>query len=484
MAKILKNTTGAPVIITDVNRTIPANASYTITGSQAPLFADSVDTLILLRNGTLVGNNGTEDLEFGDASRFITGDVASTSEELPEGILEVDAIKIISQANVTDLLTPQQGKTYYIDGIVDIGTSSISVPPTGITLHGLGFDISKIISSEDSTTLFTGTTAGNFFVAGDGLTFSASGIGAQVFDLVNSSGFSALELNFVNFESCTSLGTLDAYRQMLGRNVGYFSVQEGITYAGNWVGGIRMEATIARNSSNLFIAGPGLVFNGRVGMNLNVDLPAGTSFVTDFSPTNFAKDLSLQLNNGFYTRAGVRNSSDPNLFPNISSFDNASLWTGNSGLKRTIINGSWTMTGQAATVITTQDVFVKVAGVTTIGQEDHTEQPESNRILNPLNDEIDYDFIAALAIELTAGSGDVVRVKIRVWDDSESVFVDYAESFGVVPNLVGGFDVLNINVSDIVTLDTNDYVELAVANGSDTTNIVVNNGSYARIRRL
>ena len=45
-------------------------------------------------------------------------------------------------------------KQYLLDGIIDMGTTSITVPTTGMTIVGLSFDVSGLTSSEDNYTMF------------------------------------------------------------------------------------------------------------------------------------------------------------------------------------------------------------------------------------------------------------------------------------------------------------------------------------------
>jgi len=62
-------------------------------------------------------------------------------------------------------------------------------------------------------------------------------------------------------------------------------------------------------------------------------------------------------------------------------------------------------------------------------------------------------------------------LKIVVWDDSESIFVDYKEITRVINRLQGVRDVAYFNFSDNITLDQNDYVKIQVANISDTSDV-------------
>ena len=50
-------------------------------------------------------------------------------------------------------------KEYFIDGIIDMGTTQITVPTTGLTLRGYSFDISGLMSSENNYTMFISETS-------------------------------------------------------------------------------------------------------------------------------------------------------------------------------------------------------------------------------------------------------------------------------------------------------------------------------------
>ena len=64
-----------------------------------------------------------------------------------------DNIVIVRKAS--DLTNIDSSKEYFLDGIIDMGTQSIEVPATGMTLRGYSFDLSGLTSSEDNYTMFT-----------------------------------------------------------------------------------------------------------------------------------------------------------------------------------------------------------------------------------------------------------------------------------------------------------------------------------------
>lgn len=72
MAKILKNTTLAPISIQDTGVTIPvAPSNYEIPVQDYTLWAVSLNTLPLISNGTLVLNDGISDLSPSDALAYL-----------------------------------------------------------------------------------------------------------------------------------------------------------------------------------------------------------------------------------------------------------------------------------------------------------------------------------------------------------------------------------------------------------------------------
>jgi hypothetical protein len=73
MVKILKNTTGSAVSVGDVGITIPANGQYTIPAQEHPLFSASSNVVSLVGAGTLLVNDGTNNLSISDGIDLIKG---------------------------------------------------------------------------------------------------------------------------------------------------------------------------------------------------------------------------------------------------------------------------------------------------------------------------------------------------------------------------------------------------------------------------
>ena len=117
---------------------------------------------------------------------------------------------------------------YFIDGIIDMGSQSIEIPASGLSLVGSTFDVSQLTSSAVGYTMFTSPVGGSGNLLGKDLAFETSGATSQVFDLVSATGFDAFEFARINFNNCTSLGTVDNYRQGLEEGSGRFGGTPGV----------------------------------------------------------------------------------------------------------------------------------------------------------------------------------------------------------------------------------------------------------------
>jgi len=74
MAKIVKNTTGSAINVTDTGVTVPASpGQYTINASEYDLWVQSDDVIVHIGTGDLVVNDGSVDLGISDGTDLIKG---------------------------------------------------------------------------------------------------------------------------------------------------------------------------------------------------------------------------------------------------------------------------------------------------------------------------------------------------------------------------------------------------------------------------
>ena len=153
----------------------------------------------------------------GDSIRVGGGKINDNFTELYG--LQLDNRVIVKQAS--DFGTIDSTKQYFIDGVVDMSSTTIVVPSGGIHINGYGLDTSKLISKDNSFVLFTDSSdSGNVLI--NNCTIEIRGSSSSVFALTSNTGFEAAEFNIVNFDNCTSLGYLDGFRQGLEAGTGRF----------------------------------------------------------------------------------------------------------------------------------------------------------------------------------------------------------------------------------------------------------------------
>ena len=162
----------------------------------------------------------------------------------------VESIRVTTYENrvivksADDLTDIDSTKLYMIDGLINMGNTSIEVPEDGINIAGLngGREVMGLYSEADNYTMFTtpsGGYAGNVLM--ESMTLYVTGTNSKLFDLDNDDNGGSFEftgMNFGGFGSvyCTSLGDISSYRQFFVANSGFYNVKDGFTMNGTWSG--------------------------------------------------------------------------------------------------------------------------------------------------------------------------------------------------------------------------------------------------------
>jgi hypothetical protein len=247
-------------------------------------------------------------------------------------------------------------KEYFLDGIIDIGSNSITVPTTGLGIRGYSFNTSGLISTADNYTMFVSESIaiGSGDLLGTDYLVKVSGANSKVYELYDATGFNAFEFTRVNYIDCSSLGDLYDYRQGLELGTGRFGGSPTLTLNGVWVGGYRITTSIVRSLSvsmttPLFKEGVLFQMNNRFLTDINVDLPANASLL-DFKAANFPNPSTLQLKGAIISRDGIFNAADANIVTNLSASDLSCEFKGNLGINNTFVGGSLNNTTEVTTV--------------------------------------------------------------------------------------------------------------------------------------
>ena len=387
---------------------------------------------------------------------------------------------IVVVREASDLASIDSTKEYFIDGIVDMGNVSIEVPASGLTIRGYSFDLSGLTSSEDDYELFTSPVGGSGNLLLTDLFVQTSGNNSKVFDLVSNSGFDAAEFNRVNFIACTSLGSIDNYRQYLELGTGRFGGTPELEFIGTW-NGARISTSIVRNVGDLtalFKAGLGLTFSSRFFTDINCDLPTvGALF--DFSPSNFVNDETLEVENAIIYRDGVIDTSDTTAHPNINEDDVKCFWNGNVGIPNTVKYVKSDLTSEILTTISSQNTYVPLLGTFTLDTASHFDMP-SNGEYRLLTGNGKYHISGQVDVE--GNRNDVVDLRMTKSSDGGSTWP--TEVFHIrrqINNLAGGRDIAFIPINGIIDLKKDDRLRLEIANQTSTTNVTAELDSYVII---
>lgn len=381
---------------------------------------------------------------------------------------------VVNQANLSNTLggVIDSTKNYFLDGIIDVGKMSIEVPAGGLYISGVNFNLSGLISTEDNFTLFTSPVGGSGDILFMDFYIDISGTSSQVYDIEGDTGGEAIEVDKINWNNCTSLGIVKGYRQGLETGTGRFGGTPELTLDGVWSGGYFIDTSIVRSltdgSYSLYKAGATFSMASRFRSNQNIDLNSTVAFF-DFEEANFVNPNTLQLDGCIVTRGGVVNAADTTIYPNITQKALVSSWKNNVGLPNTFVGGELLITAEATTTITTLGVFVDLAGTYTASDLQHFDSPSSGQLRHLGDSPQEYKvFISGIFV---CASDDEIDLKIVVWDDSASGFVDYKTIRRVVNSLQGARNVAIFSMIDNVVLDTNDYIKFQVANVAATNDI-------------
>lgn len=419
---------------------------------------------------------GAADAKLGDTLFTGGGKINGNFTELYDA--KLDSTITVKQSNIGTTLggTIDSTKVYLIDGIIDFtGTGfNITVPAGGVNILGSTFDVAQLVCTENNYTLFESDLGGAGDVLAREIAIEITGSNSQVFNLTDSDGSHAFEFARVNYNSCTSLGTITDYRQGLETGTGRFGGTPELTLAGTWSGGYFIDTSIVRGLTlgtySLYKAGAGFAMASRFRSNQNIDLPSSASFF-DFSISNFANPSTLQIDSSIITRNGSSNASDPLLTPNITASALASSWTGNQGLDNTFPGGTQTITSEVLTVITTINTFVDVLGTFTATDLQHFDAPSNGQLRHLGDSPREYRVFLDATVEGT--SGNVLALKVVKWDDSLSSFVDVGTQAREVNSLVGARNVAFYTMLLGVTLDQGDYIKIQIENQTGTANATV-----------
>ena len=366
-------------------------------------------------------------------------------------------------------------KVYILDGEIDMGTTSIIVPPGGLSISGLGFGVSGLVSTKDNYTMFVtdgGSYSGDLFITS--IDIRSTGVGSKVFDLDNQGNLSAIEWNTVNFLSCTSLGEVKNYRQGLNRNISWINCKDGLTMTGAWSGGWAALDSIvvgAPLTGVLFRAGAGLLIGGSFRTNMNI-LQLGTAggIFCDFSPANITLD-------GGFSVANLRANPDANNFPNMPNTSVKARYRDCTGVRNTYVGASGTITTSVETVIATSGVYYSMEGSLSV------DEPTWLILFEDAGIEFNSNITTALELSGSfsfAGlNNQILSLKLYKYTAATTTWAAASPAFQVTMNAADRAE--NVSFGTFVDMTKGDRLEFRIANVSAAGNITALLGGQVRL---
>ena len=483
------------IIIVEPSRTVripKSNSSFEESDSRIDILSSREDYNITksdVSSGTYVDEQSSS-YTLSTLIEFLEENTSFKSAGGTASPTDLDNRIIVTQANKDTTLggTIDSTKEYFLDGIIDMGTTQITVPPTGIEIKGYSFDTSGLISSEDNYVMFVSESIaiGSGNLLGTDYYVEVSGTNSKVYELYDATGFNAFEFTRVNYINCSSLGDIFDYRQGLESGTGRFGGSPTLTLHGLWRGGYRATTTIVRGLSAtmtdpLFKEGLLFQMNSRFLTDMNCDLPALAPLL-DFQAVNFPNAGTLQLQGMELTRDGVYNADDTNLTPNIKAGDLPCYWKGNNGLPNTYVGGTISVTSEELTTIASGSTWTTLEGIFLGTGLQHFTASADGKLTHNGNSPREFEITANLVIESIQNAE--LSVRFVKWDDSDSAIepLDYTIQTRQVNALVGGRDVAFFTILIGGILDANDYLQLQVRNNNGNQNVTMESASYFRIQ--
>lgn len=370
-------------------------------------------------------------------------------------------------------------KVYFIDGVIDLTGSGISleVPEGGLSLSGWNFDISQLICSDDNYSLLTSPISGSGNLIVKDVGFSVTGTSSEVFNITDSDGSHAIEITGANFLSCTSLGSLTNYRQVLETGTGRLGGTPELELIGA-MNGYRIDTSIAfgmNDFSALFKSGTGLTFAGRFITDFNCSLPA-IGALADFSPTNFTNDETMVVQGALIARQGAFNAEDTGIFPNIDETSVKCNWKSNTGIPNTKKYIKATSTAETTTTIALANTYYPIQGTVTVDVDTHF-QMSANGEFELLAGTSDYFVNGDLSIAGTAN--DVIDIRVTKSTDGGATYpIEVNHIRRVINNLAGARDVAFFPINFITNLSKGDRLRIEVENTTAARDVTMEIDSY------
>lgn len=366
--------------------------------------------------------------------------------------------ELVIVRSVSDLPAAQGGViklagnvTYQIVGDVDLLGAQLVCGPNTTILGG---------SSENCVLRSTGLTGTALITSAWSLPMRGLTITADVALDLDASGNAdqALDWFGVNFTDCQSIGTIASYNNFIATDCGILN-SSGLTFDGT-IGTVGFASCIFDASS----AGTVITIPATANITRRFRI-IYSAFVVLSGETGLNVSTSATIPVEGYILDTVNFGGGGTYTTGVPYTDNKALFVNNRGIDNSAEISYFTMNGNAtATTIASQDVAVKVAGMT-------VSQAITQKFTNTDNratytGAITRSFKASATLTCTSGNNHQIGVYLA----KNGTVATETESY-ITTNGSGRAE--GAKVQGVFSLATNDYIEVWIENATSATNITV-----------
>ncbi len=354
-------------------------------------------------------------------------------------------------AAVAGIITLNAGTIYEINGTISL-TDKIDL--NNCIVRGIDKGNDKLLYTPTSGELFTGANGGTL----SNLTLSATGIGAQLFNLDGGGSISrSLTVEFCIIKSCDNIGLIKGYggvvvllNSLFTGNINGITLQD----IGSFAGYDEIWTATNRNTFEKFVGSFGTI--QKIG-GIMQSLSIYAAKAVDITGITSITDISVLRNTSFTGNGTYIVGS----FSNKWEVESAGINTE----KDDVATGNLYLTGSTATTFSGANIPTKALCTTTaVGLF---------RVSSPVDNKLQYTgtktrrFAVIGSISLTAQAANkyfsfyIYKNGIKLPESEQAM------------RLSTGVDKGSLTVTCTVQLSTNDYIEIWAANTSDGSSMTV-----------
>lgn len=355
---------------------------------------------------------------------------------------------------VGGVITLEDGYSYFLATHIDL---------TGDRLDTNGIVSIMGTSPEVASLKSTGLSSSSYLITSE-YTLSLNNVGLEHVKIISLDATSnpdqAIDWFGVNFvDATTEIGLIKNYNNVILNTMGFLN-SGGITFDGT-IGTVGISDTIFENAPTL----TSVIFpiTANITRRFRID---NSSFVSLSGETGLNVSTSATIPNEGYILNNVNFGGGGTYLSGIQSNDNKARFEGCRGINNSGNVAQYYMQGNTtATVTSSISTFFKVQGITTAGS--YVEKFDVTTTSNKAIYTGSLTGFYKVVVMTSCTSGNNKELEIAIYKNGSILTPSRSKS-----TTSGSGRAENISSQDIVELETNDYIEVYLANNTGTSNVI------------